>query len=142
LHVMRDGRRQAVQVKLAERPQRDRGPDGLEDLGRRPSRPRPSEPADVPLGLTVRELDRTVLGRSEIPDGVAGVVISRVDPTGSAFQASLRRGLVIMEINKRPVPNAAEYLKAVSAAHAGDFLALYVFDPSLGQRSLVTVAVE
>jgi serine protease Do len=142
LSVLRDGRRQVVQVKLAERPQRERGPDGLEDLGRRQSRPRPPEPVGVPLGLTVRELDRTVLGRGDIPNSVAGVVISRVDPTGSAFQALLRRGLVIMEINKRPVPTAAEYHKAVAAARPGDFLALYVFDPSLGQRSLVTVAVE
>ena len=142
LSVLRDGRRQVVQVKLAERPQRERGPDGLEDLGRRQSRPRPPEPVGVPLGLTVRELDLTVLGRGDIPNSVAGVVISRVDPTGSAFQALLRRGLVIMEINKRPVPTAAEYHKAVAAARPGDFLALYVFDPSLGQRSLVTVAVE
>ncbi len=142
LLVLRDGRRQPVQVKLAERPPRERAPEGLEDLGPRRSRPRQPEPAEMPLGLTVRELDRTVLGRVEIPDGISGVVISRVDPTGSAFQALLRRGLVIMEINKRPVPTAAEYQKVVSAARPGEVLALYVFDPSLGQRSLVTVAVE
>jgi serine protease Do len=131
-----------VQVKLAERPPRERAPEGLEDLGPRRSRPRQPEPAEMPLGLTVRELDRTVLGRVEIPDGISGVVISRVDPTGSAYQALLRRGLVIMEINKRPVTTAAEYQKVVSAARPGEVLALYVFDPSLGQRSLVTVAVE
>jgi serine protease Do len=142
LLVLRDGRRQPVQVKLAERPPRERAPEGLEDLGPRRSRPRQPEPAEVPLGLTVRELDRTVLGRVEIPDGISGIVISRVDPTGSAFQALLRRGLVIMEINKRPVPTVAEYQKVVSAARPGEVLALYVFDPSLGQRSLVTVAVE
>ena len=124
LLVLRDGRRQPVQVKLAERPPRERAPEGLEDLGPRRSRPRQPEPAEMPLGLTVRELDRTVLGRVEIPDGISGVVISRVDPTGPAFQALLRRGLVIMEINKRPVPTAAEYQKVVSAARPGEVLAL------------------
>jgi S1-C subfamily serine protease len=73
---------------------------------------------------------------------VTGVVVSRVDPTGSAFQALVRRGLVIMEINKRPVHTVADYQKAVSAARAGDVLAMWVYDPSLSQRSLVAVVVE
>jgi serine protease Do len=141
LGVLREGRRQSMPVKLAERPVRER-PDGLEDLGPRPSRPRQPAPVDVPLGLTVRELDRSFMGRLEIPETVTGVVVSRVDPTGSAFQALVRRGLVIMEINKRPVHTVADYQKAVSAARAGDVLAMWVYDPSLSQRSLVAVVVE
>jgi serine protease Do len=141
LGVLREGRRQSMPVKLAERPVRER-PDGLEDLGPRPPRPRQPAPIDVPLGLTVRELDRSFMGRLEIPETVTGVVVSRVDPTGSAFQALVRRGLVIMEINKRPVHTVADYQKAVSAARAGDVLAMWVYDPSLSQRSLVAVVVE
>ena len=141
LGVMRDGRHQSMQVKLAERPPRERAPDALEDLGR-PSRPRQPEPSEVPLGVTVRELDRSVVGRIEIPAAINGVVISRVDPTGSGFQATLRRGLVIMEINKRTITGVADYQKIVSAARPGEVLAMYVFDPSQNQRSLVTVLVE
>ena len=142
LQVVRDGRPHAIAVKLAERPARERTPDGLEGLGPRPSRPREPDISDVPLGLSVRELDRTFLGRQEIPETVSGVVISRVDPTGAAFQALLRRGLVIMEINKRPVATVAEYQRVVSAAHPGESLAFYIYDPALSQRSLVTVTVE
>jgi serine protease Do len=141
LGVMRDGRRQTLPVKLAERPPRERTPGGLEDLGR-PPRPRQPEATEVPLGLTVRELDRSVIGRIEIPATINGVVVSRVDPTGSAFQALLRRGLVIMEINKRPIGSVPEYEKIIAAARPGDVLAMYVYDPSLSQRSLVTVLVE
>src|SRR5688572_1961409 len=141
LDIVRDGRTQAAQVKLAERPLRDRTPDGLEDLGPR-GRPRQPEPSETPLGLIVRELDRSFAGRLEIPDTVSGVVISRVDPTGAGFQALLRRGFVVMEINKRPVATVAEYQRVVAAARTGDILVFYVYDPALTQRSLVPVTVE
>ena len=141
LEIVRDGRSQTVQVRLVERPLRDRTPDGLEDLGPRP-RQRLPEPTETPLGLMVRELDRSFVGRLEIPSTVNGVVISRVDPTGAGFQALLRRGFVIMEINKRPVATVAEYQRVVAAARPGDILVFYVYDPTLTQRSLVTVTVE
>jgi serine protease Do len=141
LEVVRDGRAQTVQVKLVERPLRDRTPDGLEDLGPRP-RQRQPEPNETPLGLVVRELDRSLVGRLEIPGTINGVVISRVDPTGAAFQALLRRGLVIMEINKRPIATVADYQRIVTAARPGDILVFYVYDPTLTQRSLVAVTVE
>jgi serine protease Do len=142
LDILRDGRRHAVPVKLAERPLREREGETLEGLAPRAPRGRPPEPAETPLGLSVRELDRTFIGRLEIPGTVTGVVISRVDPTGPGFQALLRRGFVIMEINKRPVRTVAEYQRVLSAARPGDILALYVYDPSLAERSIVTVTME
>ena len=47
-----------------------------------------------------------------------------------------------MEINKRPVATVAEYQRVVAAARPGDILGFYVYDPTLAQRSLVTVTVE
>jgi serine protease Do len=142
LDVLRDGRRQGFQVKLAERPLREGQASGGEELGGRP-RPRTAEPAQTtPLGLFVREVERGARGRAEVPGSINGVVISRVDPTGPAFQATLRRGFVIMEINKRPIGGVAEYERVVSAARPGDILAMYIYDPARNQRSLVTVLVE
>ena len=96
----------------------------------------------MPLGITVRELDRGFIGRLEVPDSVHGVIVSRVDPTGAAFSASIRRGFVIMEINRKPVASIADYQRIVSAARPGDVLALYYYDPTLTQRGLITVTVE
>jgi serine protease Do len=142
LDVLRDGRRQGVQVKLAERPLREGQASGGEELGGRP-RPRPAEPGPMsPLGLFVREVERGARGRAELPGSINGVMISRVDPTGPAFQAMLRRGLVIMEINKRPIGSVADYERVVSAGRPGDILAMYIYDPAANQRSLVTVIVE
>jgi serine protease Do len=141
LGVMRDARRLTLHVKLAERPPRDDGDRDTVD-GNRP-RPRVPEPAaEVPLGLTVRDLDREFMARLEVPDSVQGVMVSRVDPTGAAFSASVRRGFVIMEINRRAVRSLAEYQQLIGAAKPGDVLALYCYDPTLGQRTLVTVTVD
>ena len=141
LDVLREGRRHTMSVKLAERPGRG------EESSTAPAPPGPAftSPrvfdAQVPLGLTVREMDRTFMGRLEIPEGVQGVIVSRVDPAGAARQV-LRRGFVILEVNRKPTRTVADYQKIADAARPGDVLAIYYYDPTLAQRSLVTVVVD
>jgi serine protease Do len=127
-------------VKLVERPLRVEE-DRREGLGERPPRP-PQPSADVPLGMIVREIDRGVVGRLDIPSSVEGVIVSRVDPGGEAFAAQVRRGFVIIEINRRPVRSVADYDRIVSAARPGDVLTLFYYDPSQGQRALVALTVD
>jgi serine protease Do len=141
LAILRDGRRQVVPVKLAERPRRGEEFEPPDVLGG-PSRPRPSQPeAQLPIGVSVRELDRAFIGRLEIPDTVQGVIVSRVDPTGPAHQV-LRRGLVILEINRRPTRSLAEYQQVIAGVRGGDVLAIYYYDPTLVRRGLVTVTAD
>jgi serine protease Do len=141
LEIVREGRRQTLSVKLAERPARGEEFDAAPGVDK-PSRPEPrSSDAQAPIGIGVREMDRGFVGRLEIPETVQGVIVSRVDPTGAAHQL-LRRGFVIMEVNRKPTPTVAEYQKIVGAARPGDPLAIYYYDPPLGQRSLVTVIVD
>jgi serine protease Do len=141
LGIFRDGHRQSVAVKLAERPTRGDEP-GAGAVANRPPAPAPEPGDEQRLGLVVRELDRKFIGRLEIPDGVQGVVIASVDPTGPGFQALLRRGFVIMEINRRPVRTVADFERHVRSARPGDVLTLYLYDPTVAQRTLVPVTVE
>jgi serine protease Do len=141
LQIIRDGRRQVLPVELAERPRR-----GEEFAGRSvpvsgaPPPPANQEPRS-PLGITVRELDRASLGRLEVPEIVQGVVVRSVDQVGPSY-AVLRRGLVIMEINRQPTATVAAYDRLIAASKPGDVMAIYCYDPTLGQRTLVTVTVE
>jgi len=137
LGVLRDARHMTLHVKLAERPLREDTERDAVDNGPRPRIPEPAS-VEVPLGLTVRDL----VGRLEVPDSVHGVMVSRVDPTGAAFSASIRRGFVIMEINRLPIRSLADYQRVVRGAKPGDALALYCYDPTLQQRTLITVAVD
>jgi S1-C subfamily serine protease len=99
-------------------------------------------PPEAPLGLTVRDIDRGFLGRINIPESVKGVVVVRVDPTGAAFSGQIRKNYIITEINRRPVESVEAFHRIVSAARPGDVLAMYYYDPTQGERALVTVTVE
>jgi serine protease Do len=141
LDVVRDGRHQQLAVKLAERPRRGEEFSGsLNQFGPAAPRPVESEPKP-PLGFTVRDFDRAFLGRLEVPDTVQGVIVRTVDQAGPAY-AVIRRGLVIMEINRHPTPTVAAFDKIAGAAKPGDVMAIYYYDPTFGQRTLVTVTVE
>jgi serine protease Do len=143
LEVVREGRRQTMSVKLAERPAKgaaNSDEDGSDRLTGAPSTTRPVD-AQVPLGVTVREMDRRFVGRLEIPESVQGVIVQRVDPTGAARQV-LDRGFVILEVNRKPTPTVADYERIVAAAKPGDALAIYYYDPAVAERTLVTVIVD
>jgi serine protease Do len=142
LELLRDGRHQMTSVKLTERPFLDRT-DGQSDtaLRDRPPAPHPTFD-DSPLGLTVRDFDAALARRLEIPSSVRGVVVARVEPARASFVPSIRRGFIIMEINRQPVRSVAEFQRLVSAARSGEALAFYGYDPALGQRAFVIATVD
>lgn len=139
LQVLRDDKRLTLPVRLAERPNPSRA--GADELPGGGAPPAPDEP-EPPLGLIVRDIDRAATTRFHLPPGLQGVWIYRVDPTGAAFSLPLRRGLVITEINRRPIRSVADYERVVSTVKPGDVLAIYFYDFSNAQRRLVTVTVE
>jgi serine protease Do len=141
LDLLRDGRRQSAPVKLTERPTRDRDDDDRDSTLPDRSAPRPV-PDDAPLGLTVRDLDAAFARRLDIPSSIQGVVVARVEPATASFVPSIRRGFIIMEINRQPIHTVAEFQRLVSAARSGDTLAFYGYDPALGQRTFVTATVD
>ena len=141
LQVIRDGEGHALPVQLAERPRRGEELAGAPEATGERSVPQAAGGPRSPLGIVVRELDRTFTGRLEVPEGIEGVLVRSVDQAGPAY-AVLRRGLVIMEINRQPTPTVAAYGRLISAAKRGDVMAIYHYDPTLGQRALVTITVE
>ena len=140
LELLRDGHRQAAQVKLVERPADLGAPD--ESPSPKPSRLPAPEPTDRSLGLTVREMDAAFVHRMAIPSSVQGVVVTRVDPVGAAFVPAMRRWFVIMEINRQPVRSVADFDRLLATARTGDALAFYGYDPAVGQRMLVLATVD
>jgi serine protease Do len=131
-------RLEIAQVKLSERPRvDDAGPAGT--LPTRAPAPAPGDPA---LGLSVRDLDAAAVRRLGIPASIAGVLVVRVDPAAASFVPSMRRGFVIMEINRQPVQNAGDFQRLMTAARTGDVLAFYGYDPAVGQRGIVMATVD
>jgi serine protease Do len=136
LQVMRDGRSLNVPVKLAERRPRERAAqEPAED------RPQPSSRREVPLGLSVRELESGFAERYGLPAGTLGVIVSRVEAMGPAFDAKIVRGHVVLEIDRQPVRSVEDYRRLTSRARAGDVLTLYLYKPDTG-RALHTLKIE
>jgi serine protease Do len=138
LRVVRDGRDQTLTVKLAERPSRE------STMGDRPAPPPPvGRPDQQPiLGLTVHDLDPATFNRLELRRQTRGVLITKVEPLSSSFDAEVQRGTVLLEINRKPIASTADFRRLAGAARPGDILALYVYLPDLDSRKLLTVRVE
>jgi serine protease Do len=139
LSLWRDDRERVIPVKLAERP-------GRADWSGRPSQ---EEPADAgggaagPIGLTVRDIDPRMAARLDLPAGVNGVMVWNVEPMSPAFDASINRGSVVLEINRQPVRSRRDYERIANNARPGEVLAFHLYVPGdPGERTLTTLRVE
>ncbi len=103
LTVLRDGRKRTVTAELA--------PLERERLASTREEPRGQEK----LGLAVRELTEEVAHRLGFSEE-EGVVISRVQRGSPAALAGLRRGDLIIEIDREPVGSVREYREAIEEA--------------------------
>ncbi|MBI4886654.1 MAG: trypsin-like peptidase domain-containing protein [Acidobacteria bacterium] len=135
VHVLRDGRPMRVTLKLAERPLRGGGDTPA-------ARPLPSAYRGSPLGLSVRELDEESASRFRLPDGMRGVIISRVEAMSPGFDAGIQRGHVLLEINRQRVLSVDQYQQMTARVRPGDVLTLYVYKPEINQRTLETVKLD
>ena len=139
LRVVRDGHEELVTVKLAERPQRE-GERRVDQAPQPTSDRRPD--FDGQLGLTVKDIDRATADRLDLPRHMKGVLITRVEPMSSAFDANIDRGSVLLEINREPVESSSDFHRIAKAARVGDVMTLYLYSPDVDQRQLKTIRVE
>ncbi len=134
VEYQRDGRSQSVVLKLAARPPRESSPSGTD---------RPAAPVNVPaeLGMTLIEVHEGNASRYDVPAGVTGLLIQRVEPVSPAAEAGLERGQVLLHVNRRPVGTITA-LRQAMGQRPGSPMALLVFDPGLNQRLLRVVRAD
>ncbi|HEY6367497.1 MAG TPA: DegQ family serine endoprotease [Candidatus Binatia bacterium] len=77
-----------------------------------------SAPEKGELGMTVQKLTPQ-MAESLGLDRADGVVVSAVDPGSAADEAGIRRGDVILEIDRKPIRSLDEYKKAVAGTRKG-----------------------
>jgi serine protease Do len=91
------------------------------------------------IGLLVQEVT-PLIARSLGLDDVRGVIVSQVDKDSPADKAGIRRGDVIVEVNKEPVKNFESARKAIFGAEVGDRLEFSL--SRQGKEKNVSVLVE
>jgi len=79
------------------------------------------------LGLAVAELTPDVRQQLHIPSQVNGVAVQSVRPASPADDAGLAPGDVILEVNRKPVTSAEQFVNDAHANPAGKDLLLLVW---------------
>ncbi|MEO5640284.1 MAG: Do family serine endopeptidase [Sphingomicrobium sp.] len=120
VEIVRDGRRQTVVVVPAQRPTEealakqigggtgDATADGVTPVG----------PVTKALGLTLQPLSPAIGQALSLPPGTHGVVVTAVDPSSDASDKGLKRGDVIISVNRALVTTPAQVSAAVATARA------------------------
>ena len=75
-------------------------------------------------GLSLKDLDRMLRQHLSVPESVHGPVVVKVDPNSAAYDAGLRPGDVIEEIQRHPVANATQAQQAANQLHQQPALVL------------------
>jgi Do/DeqQ family serine protease len=115
--ALRDGREQNFQVALAELPER-KADQGDQD------RDTSAAPATGKYGLTLQNLTADAAQRFGLDANDQGLLVTRVNPDGSAASAGIRPGDLIQEVNRKPVKTLAEFSAAIQQSGARPALLL------------------
>lgn len=130
LEILRDGRRQTINVRSGTRPtEAELNAEG----GAPGAEPNPGGAAagSEVGGLTVAPISPALRQRYDIPANVNGVVITR---QGTGDNRVYQPGYVIMRAGQRPVNSVADFQAAVQAARAaGTGVFLLVWTPAGNQ---------
>ncbi len=136
VQYLRDGREMSAVMKLAERPPRVSGDRVAPGTAPAPQTTTPQ------LGLTLIEINPGNARRFDVPEGVTGLLVQRVEPVSPAAEAGLERGQVLLHVNRRPVATIAGLRQMLEQRRPGDPVAVLVLDPALDQRLLRVVRAD
>jgi serine protease Do len=109
LQVMRDGKSVAVPVTLEAMGNRDKA--GKETAEATQGKPR--------WGVGLSDITPEMREQLQAPSDLHGAVIQQVQPGSPADNAGLQSGDVIVEVDRKPVQNAADVQKALSSVPKG-----------------------
>ena len=111
VQALRNGTEKSFDVTLAGQPtpkvakNDDAAPAGRDD--------------EALAGVAVADLDAGTRQQAGVPAGVRGAVVTQVAPNSPAYEAGLRPGDVITEINRQPVKNAQDAIASTEKPTGG-----------------------
>ena len=112
LRILRNGKKMTFDIVLDERPDRVELAKGG------------STATKDKTGLTVENLSSRNRREFRVDESIEGVLVTEVDPSGSAARADLDEGDVILEVDRKPVKSVSEFNKAINAVDDGNALLL------------------
>lgn len=86
----------------------------------------PNKDVQDNVGMKVGEMSSELRRQLNLDPNLKGIVVLAIKPGEAAEEAGLQKGDVILEANKKPVENAAQFEKLISDAKKGDVVLLYI----------------
>ena len=126
LGYLRDGKQSSASVTIGDRAKTAadvNGDDNDDD-----NSPQQSDAGQTKLGITVSVLPAQMASRMNVK---GGVIITGVTPGSFADEIGLGKGLVISEINRKPVTDEATYRAAVAGLKSKDDVVFVVRNPQI-----------
>ncbi|HXY55101.1 MAG TPA: DegQ family serine endoprotease [Nitrospirota bacterium] len=134
--LLRQKKEVEVEVLIAELPKKM-----AEAPSRNAENPEENEEESSALtGLVVRELTPDLAARLGIDESEKGVVVVKVDPNSKVFEAGIRPGDIILQINQKNIATIEDYKKAASKLRATERALLLI--RRKGEDLFVTVRPE
>ena len=116
LDVIRDTKPTKINITLGQRPngvdwdQKKQGNDGNDDTDSDTS----SNGNVTARGITVENITPEIAQQINVPASTRGVVVTDVDQSSPAADASLGKGVVIIAVNRQPISNVSDFKRLVN----------------------------
>ncbi len=100
------------------------------DLEAESGRARPqssSEAGGAGFGLTIGDITPNVARQLNLPAGLSGALVVEVAPASPASRADIRRGDVILEVNRQPVSGRDEASRLLGEVESGSHAGILIY---------------
>jgi serine protease Do len=143
LEIIRNGRRQTINVAVGQRPTEEELARQLgNDNEQLPPENSPTQPGSSALGLQLQALTPQLARGLNLPPTSRGVVITQVDQNSDASEKGLQRGDLILSVNQQQVTAPAQVQAAVDAARrAGRTSVLLLVKRGTGPEAFIGVDI-
>ena len=123
LTYLRNGKRETAEVGIADRAKLFAD---LDNAGGDDNTPDQSDVGQSKLGISVQATSPALAKKLGVP---GGVTVTSVKPGSFADNINLAQGVVITEINRKPVTDEASYRAIVSSLESGEDVVFVIRDP-------------
>lgn len=132
--VLRDGKRQTIDVVLGKRPE----PEDIAST----SEAAPEPTADMVLGMAVGTLNDELREKYKIAKDVDGIVVLSVDADTNAAEKGMQEGDVVTDAGQKPVRSVDDFQAQIDATAEAGRQSLLVLVRRDGQPRFVVLNVE
>jgi serine protease Do len=123
IKLLRQKKELDVEAEIAELPKKLTGRSTDEEEGEEQE---DAGESSALTGLTVRELTPDLAGRLGLDQKEKGVVVVKVDRDSRPFEAGIRPGDIVLQMNQKDITTIEDYKKAASRVKAKDRVLLLI----------------